>query len=36
MEVDSIIATHPAVKSRTQILGFSLSVDKGIPMALLS
>ena len=29
MEVDSIIATHPAVKSRTQILGFSFIGGQG-------
>ena len=37
MEVDSIIATHPAVKkSYTNFRIQFLSVDKGIPMALLS
>ena len=29
MEVDSIIATHPAVKSRTQIVGFSFIGGQG-------
>lgn len=36
MEVDSIIATHPAVKSRTQILGFSFIGGQGNTYGSLS